>query len=145
MLISSAPLQPRYIVTWLMYFPLFFIFYISNSIRVNGSIAREGLKEWQVYLVAIVANSIGLVFMLIVNYTKFFTLGEVFYGYMGNPQGEVWLYINMVFALIPLMAVLPVLNRLIFKKTGNVYLGALLICMLFIMMSLSASVSYIPM
>lgn len=145
MLISSAPLQPRYIVTWLMYFPLFFIFYISNSIRVNGSIAREGLKEWQVYLVAAIANSIGLVFMLVVNYTKFFTLGEVFYGYMGNPQGEVWLYINMVFALIPLMAILPVLNRLIFKKTGNVYLGAILICMLFIMMSLSASVAYIPM
>lgn len=145
MLISAAPLQPRYIVVWLMYFPLFFIFYISNSIRVNGSIAREGLKEWQVYLVAAIANSIGLVFMLVVNYTKFFVLGEVFYGYRGNPAGEVWLYINMVFALIPLMAVLPILNRYIYKKTGNVYLGALLICMLFIMMSLSASVAYIPM
>ena len=145
MLISAAPLQPRYIVTWLMYVPLFFIFYISNSIRVNGSIAREGLKEWQVYLVSALANSIGLVFMLIVNYTKFFVMGEVFYGYMGNPAGEVWLYINMVFALIPLMAVLPILNRFIYKKTGNVYLGAALICSLFIMMSLSASVSYIPM
>ena len=145
MLISAAPLQKRYLVVWLMYFPLFFIFYISNSIRVNGSIAREGLKEWQVYLVSAIANSIGLVFMLIVNYTKFFVEGEVFYGYMGNPAGEVWLYINMVFALIPLMAILPILNRFIYKKTGNVYLGALLICMLFIMMSLSASVAYIPM
>lgn len=145
MLISSAPIQYRYFRTWLMYFPLFFIFYISNSIRVNGSIAKEGLKEWQVYLVSGLANSIGLVFILVVNYTKFFMEGEVFYGYWGNPSGEVWLYINMVFALIPLMFVLPLLNRFIYKKTGNVYLGALLICMIFIMMSLSASVAYIPM
>ena len=145
MLISSAPIQYRYFRTWLMYFPLFFIFYISNSIRVNGSIAKEGLKEWQVYLASGIANSIGLVFILIINYAKFFTLGEVFYGYWGNPSGEVWLYINMVFALIPLMFVLPLLNRFIYKKTGNVYIGALLICMIFIMMSLSASVAYIPM
>ena len=145
MLISAAPIQPRYVRTWLLYFPLFFIFYISNAIRVNGGIAKEGLKEWQVYLVAMIANSIGLVFMLIVNYSNFFVNGEVFYGYWGKPQGEVWLYINMVFALIPLMMVLPILNRFIYKKTGNVYLGALLICALFIMMSLTASVSYIPM
>ena len=145
MLISAAPLQKRYMVVWIMYLPLFFIFYISNSIRVNGSIAREGLKEWQVYLVSALANSIGLVFMLVINYSKFFIMGEVFYGYRGNPAGEVWLYINMVFALIPLMAILPILNRFIYKKSGNVYLGALLICMLFIMMSLSASVAYIPM
>ena len=145
MLISAPPLQPRYIVTWLIYLPLFYIFYFSNAVRVNGSIAREGFKEWQVYLISALANSIGLVFMLVVNYANFFINGEVFYGYRGNPKGEVWLYINMVFALIPLMAVLPVLNRFIYKKTNNIYLGSLLVCMLFIMMSLSASVSYIPM
>ena len=145
MLISAAPLQKRYMVVWLMYFPLFYIFYLSNAIRVNGSIAREGLKEWQVYLVSAIANSIGLVFMLVVNYANFFINGQVFYGYRGNPQQEVWLYINMVFALIPLMAILPILNRFIYKKTNNIYLGSLLVCMLFIMMSLSASVAYIPM
>lgn len=144
-LISAAPLQNRYIVVWLMYFPLFYIFYFSNSIRVNGSIAKEGLKEWQVYLVSAIANSIGLVFMLVVNYANFFINGEVFYGYRGNPPQEVWLYINMVFALIPLMAILPILNRFIYKKTNNVYIGSLLVCTLFIMMSLSASVAYIPM
>ena len=145
MLISASPLQKRFMVVWLMYFPLFYIFYLSNAIRVNGSIAKEGLKEWQVYLVSAIANSIGLVFMLVVNYSNFFINGEVFYGYMGNPKQEVWLYINMVFALIPLMAILPILNRFIYKKTNNVYLGSLLVCMLFIMMSMSASVAYIPM
>ena len=48
MLISAAPLNARMIVTSLEYIPIIFIFYISNSIRVNCSIGREGWKEWKV-------------------------------------------------------------------------------------------------
>ena len=145
MLISAAPLQPRYIVTWLMYLPLFFIFYISNSIQVNCSIGLEGWEEWKVYLVGAITNSIALIFILIINYTAFFKTGTVFYGYWGKPQQEVWLYINMVFPLVILMAVLPVLNRIFYKFTNRAYLGPIVVCMIFIMMSLSSSVCYIPM
>lgn len=145
MLISASPLQPRFIVTWAMYLPLFLIFYLSNSIRVNCSIGQKGFKEWQVMLLGGIANSIGLVFIIIINYVAFFKTGTVYYGYWGNPEQEVWLYINMVFPLIPMMFLLPILNRLFYKKSGNVYFGALINCMIFIMMSLSASVSYIPM
>ena len=145
MLISASPLQPRYLVTWLMYMPIFFIFYISNSIKVNCSIGLEGWEEWKVYLVGAIANSIALVFILIINYTSFFVEGSVFYGYFGQPQQEVWLYINMVFPLVVLMAVLPILNRIFYKFTNRAYLGPIVVCMIFIMMSLSASVCYIPM
>ena len=145
MLISASPLQPRYIVTWLMYVPIFFIFYMSNSIKVNCSIGLEGWDEWKVYLVGAISNSIALVFILLINYSSFFLTGEVFYGYFGSPSEEVWLYINMVFPLVVLMFVLPILNRIFFKFTNRAYLGAIVICMIFIMMSLSASVSYIPM
>ena len=145
MLISASPLSPRYFVTWLMYMPIFFIFYISNSIKVNCSIGLEGWSEWKVYLVGALSNSIALLFILVVNYSKFFIEGSVFYGYMGSPKAEVWLYINMVFPLIVLMFVLPILNRIIFKMTNKAYLGPILICMIFIMMSLTASVAYIPM
>ena len=145
MLLSASPLQPRFLVTWLMYIPLFFIFYISNSIRVNMAIGKKGYKEWQVYLIGLLANSLGLVFILIINYFAFFRTGQVYYGYWGNPAEEVWLFINMVFPLVVLMALLPILNRYLFKKTGNIYTGAMAICMIFVMMSLSASISYIPM
>lgn len=145
MLISASPLSPRYMVTWLMYVPIFFIFYMANSIKVNCSIGLEGWSEWKVYLVGALSNSIALIFILIINYTSFFINGEVFYGYFGNPKEEVWLYINMVFPLVVLMAVLPILNRIIYKLTNKAYLGPILICMIFIMMSLTASVSYIPM
>lgn len=144
MLISAAPLQPRFVVTWLMYLPIFFIFYISNSIRVNCSIGTQGWPEWKVMLVGGLANSIGLVFILIINYVRFFVTGSVYYGYWDAGK-EVWLYINMVFPLVVMMFLLPIFNRLYYKQSGNVLLGAVANCLIFIMMLLSASVSYIPM
>ncbi|MBQ2494368.1 MAG: alpha/beta hydrolase, partial [Bacilli bacterium] len=135
----------RYFVTCLIYFPIFFIFYISNSIKVNCSIGLEGWSEWKVYLVGAISNSIALVFILLINYSAFFINGEVFYGYFGSPREEVWLYINMVFPLVVLMFVLPILNRIFYKITNKAYLGPIVICAIFIMMSLSASVAYIPM
>lgn len=146
MLISASPLQARFVMTWLIYLAGFFVFYISNSIRVNLGIAREGFKEWQVMLVGALANSLGLVFIIIINYFPYFTTGTVFYGfYSPTDMAEMWLYVNMIFGLIPMMGILPIFNRIIYKKTGNVYAGALLWCMIFIMMSLSASISFIPM
>ncbi len=144
MLISAAPINARMFVTAIEYIPIIFIFYISNSIRVNGSIGREGWSEWKVQLVGALANSIGLAFILLINYVCFFSTGAPFYGYWGNGT-EVWLYINMVFGLVVMMFILPIFNRLVYRSTGNVWTGALGWCMIFIMMTISASVSYIPM
>ena len=146
MLVSASPLQPRFIVTWLIYLAGFYVFYFSNSIRVNLGIAREGFKEWQVITIGALANSLGLVFMIIINYFVYFKTGTVYYGYYSSTDtNEMWLYINMVFPLIVMMFILPIFNRLSYRKMGNVYSGALLWCMIFIMMSLSASISFIPM
>ena len=146
MLISASPLTKRFIVTWLIYLPGFYVFYFSNSIRVNLGISREGYKEWQVLLISALANSLGLVFILIINYFVYFKTGTVYYGYYSpTDTNEMWLYINMVFPLVVMMALLPIFNRLAYKRLGNVYTGALLWCMIFIMMSLSASISFIPM
>ena len=146
MLISASPLQPRFLVTWLIYLAGFYVFYFSNSIRVNLGIAREGFKEWQVLLIGGLANSLGLVFIIIINYWIYFKTGTVYYGYYSaTDTNEMWLYINMVFPLIVMMFILPIFNRLTYRRTGDVYSGALLWCMIFIMMSLSASISFIPM
>ncbi|MBQ9457362.1 MAG: hypothetical protein IJU64_02490 [Bacilli bacterium] len=143
-LISAAPLSARYLVEWLEYFPIIFIFYISNSIKVNCSIGMEGWKEWKVHLVGALSNSLALVFILIINYVAFFKTGTVFYDYMGAEKAEMWLYVNMVFALVPMMALLPILNRLFYKWTNRVYLGALVTCMIFVFMSLAASINFMP-
>lgn len=144
MLISASPLNARMFVTALEYMPIIFVFYISNSIRVNCSIGREGWKEWKVMLVGALANSLGLAFILLINYVCFFTTGSPFY--MFSPSGaEVWLFVNMVFGLVVMMFILPIFNRLLYRITGNVWTGAIACCMIFIMMTIAASVSYIPM
>ena len=144
MLISASPLNARMFVTALEYIPVIFVFYISNSIRVNCSIGKEGWSEWKVMLVGALANSLGLAFILLINYVCFFTTGSPFYGYYGNGT-EVWLYVNMVFGLVVMMFILPIFNRVFYKLTGNVWTGAIVCCAIFIMMTISASVSYIPM
>lgn len=144
MLISAAPLNARMFVTALEYIPIIFVFYISNSIRVNCSVGREGWSEWKVMLVGALANSLGLAFILLINYVCYFTTGTPYYGYWGDGT-EVWLYVNMVFGLVVMMFILPIFNRLFYKITGNVWLGAIVCCAIFITMTISASVSYIPM
>ncbi len=144
LLISASPLNARMFVTALEYMPIIFVFYISNSIRVNCSIGHEGWKEWKVLLVSALGNSLGLAFILLINYFCYFTTGSPFYGNWGN-ENEVWLFVNMVFGLVVMMFILPIFNRLLYKITGNVWTGAIACCMIFIMMTISASVSYIPM
>ena len=128
MLISAAPLNARMFVTMLEYAPVIFVFYISNSIRVNCSIGKEGWSEWKV----------------LINYVCYFATGTPYYGYWGN-NNEVWLFVNMVFGLVVMMFILPIFNRLFYKATGNVWTGAITNCLIFVMMTVSASVSYIPM
>lgn len=143
MLVSAATLNARMFVSMLEYAPIIFVFYISNSIRVNCSIGREGWKEWKVMLVGALANSLGLAFILLINYVCYFVTGTPFYGYWGN-NNEVWLFVNMVFGLVVMMFLLPIFNRIFYKQTGNVWVGAITCCLIFIMMTISASVSYIP-
>lgn len=143
MLVSAAPLNARMFVSMIEYAPIIFVFYISNSIRVNCSIGREGWKEWKVMLVGALANSLGLAFILLINYVCYFVTGTPFYGYWGN-NNEVWLFVNMVFGLVVMMFLLPIFNRIFYKQTGNVWVGAITCCLIFIMMTISASVSYIP-
>ena len=58
--------QPEMLIVLAMYFPLFFIFFFSNSLRVNGAIRFEGQPEWQSKLVAGFANSFGLMLIIII-------------------------------------------------------------------------------
>ena len=93
---NASPLNLRMFVTWLIYIGGFYVFYLSNSIRVNLGIAREGYNEWQTILIGALANCLGLVFMIIINYYVYFTTGTVFFGYYSaTDTNEMWLYINM--------------------------------------------------
>lgn len=129
--------QPPILVLLLMYAPLFFLFFLSNSLRVNGAMRVAGDPEWKGMLLGGLANSLGLLFILAFQYVAFAATGTVFWT-------ENWLYINLLFAVVPIMFVLPYYHRFFFRLTGRIYVGPMTMCLIFVTILLSNTVCYVP-
>ncbi|MEJ2129208.1 MAG: alpha/beta hydrolase [Woeseiaceae bacterium] len=121
----------------LMYVPFFFIFFLSSSLRVNAALRTEGQPEWKGMLLGGIGNSIGLFLIVIVQYVTFWRTGTVYWT-------DGWLYVNLLFAVVPMMFVLPYFNRYFFRMTGRIYLGPMVTCLVFIMILLTNTVVYLP-
>ena len=132
--------QPEMILVLLMYFPLFFIFFFSNSLRVNGSMRFQDQPEWKSRLIAGFANSLGLIFIIIIQYSVFATTGTVYW----SSNSTDWLSVNLLFGIVPMMFILPYFNRIFFQITGRVYLGPIITCLIFIMILSTNTVIYLP-
>lgn len=133
----------RVILQALMYDPLFFIFYFSNSIRVNGSQMHGKLSEGWKMLIASLMNITGLAIILLIQYVVFASTGTIAFTELADGTTQ-WLYINILFTLLPVMFLMPLFNRWFYKLSGNSYLGPVVITIIFIVMALSNSVAYIP-
>jgi hypothetical protein len=129
--------RPAMVVLLLMYAPLFFIFFLSNSLRVNGAMRVEGDPEWKSMLLSGIANSLGLFLIVLVQYVTFAATGTVYWT-------DGWLYINLLFAVVPMMFVLPYFNRYFFRVTGRIYLGPMVTCLIFVTVLISNTVFYLP-
>ena len=129
--------QPEMLVVLFMYFPLFFIFFFSNSLRVNGAMRFKDQPEWLSMLIAGFANSAGLMLIIIIQYSVYFNTGTVFWT-------TNWLSVNLLFGIVPMMFILPYFNRIFFRMTGRVYLGPLVTCLVFIMILSTNTVVYLP-
>ena len=129
--------QPEMLLVLMMYFPLFFIFFFSNSLRVNGAMRFKDQPEWFSILIACFANSLGLIFIIIIQYVTYFETGTVFWT-------DNWLSVNLLFGIVPMMFILPIFNRAFFKITGRSYLGPLVTCLVFIMILSTNTVIYLP-
>ncbi|OHE42513.1 MAG: hypothetical protein A2Y16_00025 [Tenericutes bacterium GWF2_57_13] len=137
-LIAARPLNnPTLLIVALMYIPFFFIFYLSNSVRVNLSMRFVHWSEFKSTLVACLANSVGLLLILAIQYVVYFSTGTVHWT-------DEWLYVNIIFGLLPMMFILPIFNRFFFNRSGSVYAGAMISCFIFIMMTLNNSICYFP-
>ncbi|MDC3102376.1 alpha/beta hydrolase [Gammaproteobacteria bacterium] len=129
--------QPEMLLVLVMYFPLFFIFFFSNSLRVNGAMRFKNQSEWKSRLIAGFANSLGLMMIIIIQYVTFAWTGKVFWTIN-------WLSVNLLFGIVPMMFILPYFNRIFFQLTGRVYLGPIVTCLIFIMILSTNTVVYLP-
>ena len=129
--------QPQMLLVLAMYFPFFFVFFLSNSLRVNGAMRFENQPEWISRLVAGVANSSGLIMIIVIQYFVFLYTGSVFWT-------TNWLSVNLLFGIVPMMFFLPYFNRVFFEMTGRIYLGPVITCLIFIMILSTNTVVYLP-
>jgi hypothetical protein len=97
----------------------------------------EGDPEWRSMLLAGIANSLGLLLIVVVQYATFALTGTVYWT-------DGWLYVNLLFAVVPMMFVLPYFNRYFFRVTGRIYLGPMVTCLIFVMVLISNTVFYLP-
>jgi len=132
---ADFPLRMGWVL--LLYLPFFLVFYLANSLRVNCLGRFEGQRPWVNGLINGLGNSVGLMLILVFQYTALVRTGKVYWR-------EEWLYVNLLLGIIPLMFLLPYLNRWCFKLTGRVYLGPLLSALVFISMMLTGNVCYLP-
>ena len=132
--------QPEILLVLLMYFPLFFIFFFSNSLRVNGAMRFKNQTEWKSRLIAGFANSLGLMSIIVIQYSVYASTGRVYW----SSNSTDWLSINLLFGIVPMMFILPYFNRIFFQMTGRVYLGPLVTCLIFIMILSTNTVVYLP-
>lgn len=129
--------QPEMLLVLAMYFPFFFVFFFSNSLRVNGAMRFSGQSENVSRLIGGLANSGGLILIIIIQYAVFWWTGTVYWT-------TNWLSVNLLFGIVPIMFILPYFNRIFFQITGRVYLGPLVTCLIFIMILSTNTVVYLP-
>ena len=136
--VAARPLTKRWFLIALAYVPALFLFFFSNSLRVNTSMRFNNQRRWVNWLIIALANSIGLAAIFVIQYVTLFSTGTVFWT-------TTWLYVNMLQSLLPMMVVLPLFNRAFYHVTGRVWLGPIVTTTIFALMALGGSVAYIPM
>ena len=135
--ISSKVFNKETLYILPVYFPFFFLFFLSNSLRINGSIRFKngiGLSPSVLYTLATTG---GLITILFIQYSTFWLTGTVFWK-------EGWLYVNLLFSVVPILLVLPFFQKFFFEQTGSIYLIPLTMTLIFVIMLLSNSVYYYP-
>jgi hypothetical protein len=129
--------QPELLLLLAMYVPFFFVFFLSNSLRINSAMRFDGQPEWRSMLLGGVGNSLGLLLIVIVQYLTFAVTGMVYWT-------DGWLYVNLLFAVVPMMFVLPYFNRYFFRMTGSIWLGPMVTGLVFVMILITNTVIYLP-
>lgn len=117
------------------YMPLFFVYYLVSGAAAVSNTGSEKLQGGWGYLLAALTNMGGILLWLVVQYGTLFRTGVAFYP--GQALSGI-----LLFALVPTLAVASVLDKYLYKKTGNIYTAAFLNTMLLTMMTVANTAIY---
>lgn len=110
------------------YVPAFVLFYLVNSLLVNGGNRAEGIPDWLVTVISCISNIVGLAVLIFIQYYGIIAHGTFAFNSMR---------IVNLFPLLTLIPIGTIIGRIAFKKTGKIYLGSFMIGILYTMMTVS--------
>ena len=124
----------HHLVAFLKYTPVFFIYYLINSVSVVAN--TKDVKGWKGYLYAMFLNVGGLILFLAYHYGKLFITGTA-----GVPT--LALQPILLFGLIPSLALAAVFTKKLYEKTNNVWIAVFLNSMLFTLITVANTTIYL--
>ena len=110
------------------YFPAFALFYLVNSMLVNGGNRVESRPTWRLFLISFVGNILGIVVLIFIQYFGIIVNGTFTFNSM------------RIVNLFPLVVLIPagtVITHFFYKLTGKIYAGSFAVSMLYTMMTVS--------
>ena len=125
--------EASHVVSALKYAPFFFLYFYVTGITVNSN--TDHMEGWKGYLTGIFAIVGGLVIYMLLHYGKLFIDGTA----MWPAQALTSI---LLFALIPTLIVATIYNKVLYKKTGNVYTGVFLNTFLMTMITVANTTLY---
>ena len=101
-------------------------FYIINAI-LNANTRFKNLPEWVSTAIVCLGNVCGLAIFLIQQYSSLFANGS-----LATPDASSTC--TVIWAMLVPLVVAPIIARYTYRRTGNIWVGALLNSFIFIMM-----------
>ena len=129
---------PEMVPTAMRYLLFFGLFYLLNGIA-NQTYRTSTMPEWATIAINAFFNVFGIFLVIMIQYGTFKSTGVLW-------QGDMALGYIVLFPIIPILVIATIISRLLYKKTGNVWLGSLINAILFTMITVSgtaASFSYV--
>jgi dienelactone hydrolase len=121
----------------LEYIPLYFIFFAASSILTNSVNRVEGRKEWLNLLVCGLGNVLGIVALNAVQYVTLFATGAAHW------QADRLYPLLAIPLIVPLFAA-AYINRRLYTATGKVWLGAMVNCLIIVMIGVANTATLLP-
>jgi hypothetical protein len=112
--------EPDKLLIALPYLPFFLLYFVVNSILINGfnRVTLAG-KEWVNTAVLAVANSLGPIIVIAIQYLTFVATGLPVQGL--GPFSAM--YVIWLFPVVVILAAAAVISRKIYRATGNPWLA----------------------
>lgn len=105
------------------YIPWFFAYYAVSAIGNIGYRLKD-LPEWATIAINAFFNAAGVLLVILIQYITFRSTGVLW-------QPDMNLGYIVVFPMVAVLAIATIISRIIYKKTGNVWLGAMINAILF--------------